>query len=89
MGQKTFNLLLYEDHYFDRVRENWLLNLTAYEGLWVQARQDSTTKFKFSLPNHAVSTSLGLSLYPSSKANNLLLNSSDPSLVFQQKKFTV
>lgn len=86
MHKKSFNLLLYDDEYFDVLKENWLIVVNSYEGVWAQCRPDSNTQFKLALPMNIIPVSLGLDFYSSSLNNSLLLNSSDPSLEFRNNK---
>lgn len=40
MNKLKFNMLLYEDDYFCKLRENWLVELFAYEGVYAVSRED-------------------------------------------------
>ncbi len=86
MQRKTFNLLLYDDEYFDELKENWLIVVNSYEGVWTQCRQDYSTKFKIALPMSIVPQSLGGNFNSSFVSNYLKLNSSDTSLIFNSDR---
>lgn len=54
MSLLKFNMLLYEDDYFCFLRENWLVELYAYEGVYAVAKPDEKTRFKISLPEQVL-----------------------------------
>ncbi len=85
MTKKKLNLLLYDDEYFHDLRENWMVELHAYEGICTNYRTDSNTHFKITLPYQAVPARLGLlSLDPTQ--SQLKLYSSYSGLKFKQDR---
>ncbi len=82
MERKTFNILLYDDQYFDSLKENWLVVVNSYEGVWAQCRMDYSTKIKISLPMNILSQNFAYESNSSLLTNFLKLNSSDLSLQF-------
>lgn len=54
MSLLKFNMLLYEDDYFCVLRENWLVEIYVYEGVYAVARPDEKTRFKISVPEHVI-----------------------------------
>ena len=54
MNMLKFNMLLYEDDYFCLLKQNWLIELYAYEGVYAVAKQDEKTRFKISVPFEVV-----------------------------------
>lgn len=54
MARTRFSLLLYEDEFFCRLRENWLLQLQAFEGVCSVWRPHQKTKFKISVPEQVL-----------------------------------
>lgn len=70
-------MLLYEDDFFCVLKENWLLQLHAYEGVYAVAKAEEKTRFKISLPEQ-----VNLQLKP----HRLEFNSSHPDLVFENDK---
>jgi len=79
MTKKTFHILLYDDEYFNELKENWVISVFSYEGVYTQSRPDFSTKVKITLPLNAIPFSAPE--FNSYLINNyLLLNSSDLSL---------
>ena len=79
MTKKTFHILLYDDEYFNELKENWVISVFSYEGVYTQYRPDFTTKLKITLPLNSIPFS-GPEFSPSLINNYLLLNSGDLSL---------
>lgn len=86
MQRKTFNILLYDDEYFDELKENWLIVLNSYEGVWAQCRMDYSTKIKLALPMSIIPQTLGNEFNSSILANYLRLNTSDTSIVIENDR---
>ena len=81
MSKAKFNLLLYEDDYFDQLKENWLVELHAYEGVCAYMRPDDKTKFKISIPQDALQAVHVHSV--------LKMHASHPELVFEEEEVRV
>ena len=47
-----FNMLLYEDDFSCVLKENWLIELHAYEGVYAVVKADEKTRFKISVPEY-------------------------------------
>lgn len=72
MSVMKFHLLLYEDEHFCKLKENWMLQIHVYEGVYAVAKPEQKTKFKISIPETALTYSRSSKIHLHSNCSDLI-----------------